>query len=376
MNPAPLAITHVVENLNRGGLERVVIDLVRAQRAAGDRPRVVCLFEPGALAGELTSQGIEVSACRKGDGFDLAALRRLRTLLATDDAHAVVHTHNLLAHDYAALALLGRRRSAFLNTRHGMGGTPVGRLRAALYRLSMPRTDRIVAVCVAAKRNLIERERLPAHKVVSVPNGIPIASFGAASPAAHERLATTLGLAAARRIVGFVGRLNWAKDLPTMVRAFAQLHARRPDSALVLVGDGALRAELEGLAAAQGIAAHVHFLGDRSDVRELLQGFDVFAMSSVTEGYSIALLEAAATGLPIVATAVGGNAEIALDGVNGRIVPPGDPSALAAAVEEILIDPIAAAAMGRRGREWALREATVERMHARYRALYESIAKG
>ncbi|MET0226035.1 MAG: glycosyltransferase [Dokdonella sp.] len=376
MNPAPLAVTHVVENLNRGGLERVVIDLVLAQRAAGDRVRVVCLFEPGALAGELTSRGVEVSACRKGSGFDLAALRRLRVLLGADDAHTVVHTHNLLAHDYAALALLGIRRSAFLNTRHGMGGTPVGRLRATLYRLSMPRTDRVVAVCAAAQRNLIERERLPAAKVVSVPNGIPIETFTAASAAAHERLTAVLGLSSATRIVGFVGRLNWAKDLPTLLRAFAQVRTQRADAALVLVGDGALRAELEALAAALGIAAHVHFLGDRNDVRELLPGFDLFAMSSVTEGYSIALLEAAATGLPIVATAVGGNAEIARDGVNGRSVPSGDPAALAAAVEALLGEPAEAVQMGRRGREWALREATVERMHTRYRELYESIAKG
>ena len=299
MNPAPLAITHVVENLNRGGLERVVIDLALAQRAAGDRPRVLCLFEPGALAGELTSRGIEVSACRKESGFDIGALRRLRDFLAADPEGTVVHTHNLLAHDYAFLALLGRRRKAFLNTRHGMGGTSAGRLRAVLYRLSMPRTHHVAAVCEAARGNLVGRERLPAGKVVSVPNGIPIETFAAASPVAHDRLVADLGLPSATRLIGFVGRLNWAKDLPTLLRAFAQLRTRRSDCALVLVGGGALRGELEALADSLGIARDVYFLGDRSNIRELLQGFDVFAMSSVTEGYSIALLEAAATGLPI-----------------------------------------------------------------------------
>lgn len=374
MKPASLAITHIVENLNRGGLERVVIDLVLAQRAAGDRPRVLCLFEPGTLAGELTSRGIEVSSCGKGSGFDIGALRRLRDFLAADPDGMVIHTHNLLAHDYAFLALFGRRCRAFLNTRHGMGGTPVGWLRAALYRLSMPRTDHVVAVCEAARGNLVERERLPAGKVVSVPNGIPIETFTAASPAAHDRLTADLGLPSATRLIGFVGRLNWAKDLPTLLRAFAQLRTRRSDCALVLVGDGALRGELEVLVDSLNVTREVHFLGDRSDVRELLQGFDLFAMSSVTEGYSIALLEAAATGLPIVATAVGGNAEIAVEGVNGRIVPSGNPARLAHAIELVLADPTKATEMGRRSREWALVEASVKRMRARYRQLYESRA--
>ncbi|MEO5561254.1 MAG: glycosyltransferase [Dokdonella sp.] len=370
-----MKITHVVENLNRGGLERVVIDLAHAQRASGDAPRVVCLFEPGTLAHELTAQGIEVVACHKGAGFDLRTLRRLRRVLATDAGEAVVHTHNLIAHDYTALALLGLRRQRLINTRHGMGGTPVARLRGALYQLSMRWTDRVVAVCEAARRNLVERERLPANKVVSVPNGIEVATFKPASDAARRRLAEREGLPATTRLIGFVGRLNWAKDLPNMLRAFARLQQRRPDTALILVGDGALRAELTELAASEGIAERVRFLGDRNDVRELLQAFDVFAMSSVSEGYSIALLEACATALPIVATAVGGNAEIAVDGVNGRIVPAGQPDAFADALESVLADPAGAVEMGRRGRDWALEQATIARMHARYRDIYQRPAK-
>ncbi|MEO7433119.1 MAG: glycosyltransferase [Dokdonella sp.] len=370
-----MKIVHVVENLNRGGLERVVIDLVLAQRAAGDAPRVVCLFEPGSLAPELTAQGIDVIACRKGAGIDVSALRRLRRALAQDAGDAVVHTHNLLAHDYTALALIGLSNRRLINTRHGMGGNPVGQLRFAVYRLSMRWTHAVVAVCEAARRNLVARERIPSGKVVSVPNGIHVERFIPASTLAHARLAEDLGLPAATQLVGFVGRLNWAKDLPTMIRAFARVCRDRRDVALIVVGDGALRAELAALADSEGVAATIHFLGDRSDVRELLQGFDIFAMSSVSEGYSIALLEACATGLPIVATAVGGNAEIVVDGVNGRIVPPGDPAALAQALETMLADPDRRRAIGSRGRKWALEHATVARMLSGYAALYERPSK-
>jgi glycosyltransferase involved in cell wall biosynthesis len=371
----PMKITHVVENLNRGGLERVVIDLAITQRENGDEPRIVCLFQSGSLAHELTAHGIDVVACNKGAGFDVRALLRLRQLLAAGPQGGVVHTHNVIAHDYAWLALLGFPRRRLINTRHGMGGKPAGRLRVALYRLSMRWTDHVVAVCEAARRTLVEREALPADKVVSVPNGIHVDRFTPASATAHRTLTDALGLPATARVIGFVGRLNWAKDLPTLIRAFALVRRDIANAALVLVGDGALREELAALAAREGVAGDVHFLGDRGDVRDLLQGFDVFAMSSVSEGYSIALLEACATALPIVATAVGGNAEIAVEGVNGRIAPAGDPGALADALGSVLADPEQGRAMGLRGRDWAADEATVARMFARYRKLYETPAK-
>lgn len=373
---ARLKITHIVENLNRGGLERVVIDLVRAQLAAGGRPRVICLFETGSLAPELTALGVAVEACGKRAGIDLRALRRLRALLADDAGEAIVHTHNLLVHGYTTIALAGLPRRRLLNTRHGMGGTSGGRVRTVVYRFSMHWTYVVVAVCEAARRNLVERERLPAAKVVSVPNGIAVESFAASSDEARRALREQCGFGTSTRLVGFVGRLNWAKDLPTLIRAFAQLLQTLPDIGLVLVGDGALRGELTALADREGVSERVRFLGDRSDVRILLRGFDVFAMSSVTEGYSIALLEAAASGLPIVATDVGGNSEITRDGVNGRIVAAGDPFALARALKDVLADPVAAEAMGLRGRAWALDQAGVPRMVERYRVLYESLPKG
>ena len=164
--------------------------------------------------------------------------------------------------------------------------------------------------------------------------------------------------------------MNPVKDQATLLRAFAHLRGDFADVALVLVGDGASRGSLESQAAALGIGDAVRFLGDRSDVRELLQGFDVFALSSLSEGYSMALLEACASGLPIVATDVGGNREIVVDGRNGRLVPPARDDALADAFATLLRDPAGAAAMGSAGRAWALREVSVETMARRYDALY------
>lgn len=367
--PVPLDIVHVVENFERGGLERMVIDLIGVQRAAGHHCRAICLFQPSALGGELEAQGIEVQACRKRGGFDLAALRRLRGGLRATPG-AVVHTHNANAHYHTVAAAVGLPIARLINTRHGMGAAQPRSRGEWLYRRAMRRTDTVAAVCEAARARFAQQGVAPRGRLLAVPNGIRIDRFPPASEEHRTSLRSDLGLAPDTRVIGTVGRLNPVKDQATLLRAFARLRGDFCHAALVLVGDGASRGSLESQAAAMGIGDAVHFLGDRSDVRELLQGFDVFALCSLSEGYSIALLEACASGLPIVATDVGGNREIVVDGRNGLLVPPARDDALADAFATLLRDPAGAAAMGCAGREWALREASIETMARRYDALY------
>ena len=363
-------VTHVVENLNRGGLERMVLDLVALQQREGLRPQVVCLFEAGTLAGELEALGVPLTVCGKRTGLDRGALRRLRQAVR---AHAtgVLHTHNAVAHYHAVLATLalpGRRR--VINTRHGMGAGQRASRRDALYRAAMLATDTVVTVCEAARRDAIARGLVPERRTVAVPNGIRVGAFAAATEAARAGLREALGVPAGTRLIGTVGRLNWAKDQDGLIRAFARVHAQRPDTALVLVGDGELRASLQATAAAAGVAPAVHFLGDRSDVPALLQGLDLFALSSLSEGYSMALLEAAASALPIVATDVGGNAEIVHDGRTGLLVPDGDPAALAEAIGQLLDAESLAVTLGGAARAWMLEHGSLEAMAARYAQLY------
>lgn len=369
-------ITHVVENLERGGLERSVIDLVRAQLARGHRCQVVCLFGRGALAVELDALGVPVQACGKRRGFDLRALLRARRAIVGHRTD-VLHTHNATAHYHAVLAAIGATPACTINTRHGMGALDAGSRRERLYRLAMRWTDFVVTVCRAAKRELEQAAILPPDKLRAIPNGIRIERFAPANAQARAKLVASLGLPPRTQLVGTVGRLNWAKDHAGLIHAFADLRRRTPDCALVIIGDGALREELRALIDGEGLAGRVFLLGDRSDVEELLCGLDVFALSSLTEGYSIALLEACAAALPIVATEVGGNAEIVRAGSNGLLVPPRSPQALADALYALLADPAAAAVMGRAGRDWVLEEGSFTTMAARYDALHaECIAGG
>ena len=366
-------IVHVVENLDRGGLERTVVDLIASQREAGHQCRVICLFKLGLLARELLAAGVRVDACGKQSGLDLRALRRARALLRQSPG-AVIHTHNAMAHYYAVVASLGLPVRCRINTRHGMGGRSHSGRQEWLYRQSMRATDYAVAVCEAARARFDEEGVSPRRGLLAVPNGIRLERFRAADAAARQALVAELGWPAGSRIIGTVGRLQPVKDHALLLRAFAKVRTQVPEAVLAIVGDGPLRETLETQVAQAGLAGAVKFLGDRHDVPRLLTGMEVFTLSSTSEGYSIALLEACAAGLPIVATDVGGNREIVRDGVNGRLVPPADAAALATALISLLREDERAAGMGRAGRSWAQAEASFRTMAERYHGLYKDEA--
>ena len=366
-----MEIVHFVENLDRGGLERTVVDLIASQREAGHQCRVICLFKLGLLAKELLASGVRVEACGKRPGLDLRALRRARALIR-QSPDAVLHTHNAMAHYYAVIASMGLPLKCRINTRHGMGGRARSGRQEWLYRQSMRFTDYAVAVCEAARERFAAEGVEPQRGLLSVPNGIRLERFKPADAAGRQVLATELGWPQGSRIVGTVGRLQPVKDHALLLRAFAKVRMQVPEAVLAIVGDGPLRGALEAQAQQAGLSDAVRFLGDRHDVPRLLTGMDVFALSSASEGYSIALLEACAAGLPIVATDVGGNREIVRDGINGRLVPAADVAALATALIALLRGGDEAGRMGRAGQAWAQAEASFRTMAERYHGLYDA----
>lgn len=363
-------ITHFVENLERGGLERTVIDLIGAQRDAGHACRVICLFERGALAEELDARKVPVLACGKRNGADLGAVLRARRFLKEAPPGGVLHTHNAAAHYHAVLAAAGLPLRCIVNTRHGMGVMGPSRRREWLYRRAMPATDFVAAVCEAARDHFDRDGVRPRAGLLTVPNGIRVERFAPASVRAREALIAELGWPPGSRVIGTVGRMQPVKDQANLLHAFARVRERVSEAVLLLVGDGTLRIELEQLAAELKLGDAVRFLGDRSDVDRLLRGLDIFALSSLSEGYSVALLEACAAGLPIVATDVGGNREIVRDQNNGLLVPAADPDALASALERLLQAPELTSTMGRAGRKWVLAEGSLRTMAERYLRLY------
>lgn len=359
-----MKVTHVVESLSRGGLERVVVDLAKAQLKKGYECEVLCIFEGGILADEARDAGMPVRVLGKEDGLDFALVSRLRKCFHQAGAD-VVHTHNAVAHYYSALAAAGSKGRVFLNTRHGMGSFARLTKREVFFRIAMMTSDYGVMVCQAAADDAVARGRLSRKKARVVRNGTNL------NPFLTERsvgdLRAHYGFDKDQILVMNVGRLNRHKGQTTLLRAFEEVDA---SAHLVIVGDGELRTPLEEQASSPKLRGRVTFMGDRADVPDLLACADLFVLSSNTEGYSIALLEACASGLPIVATDVGGNKEIVHHGTTGLIVPPKESEPLTEAINQMIEDSDGRTQMGAAGRAWALDNGTMESMVTAYEHLY------
>jgi L-malate glycosyltransferase len=252
----------------------------------------------------------------------------------------------------------------------------VSRKRRFANRLVLSRlADEITAVSRFSARSLADIDGFGGRAIQTIDNGIEAARYLESRD--RHALRRRLGLDPRRRYVISVARFHPVKDHATLIRAFEQVAAARPDVDLLLAGDGPLRADLERQVAEAGICSRVRFLGVRNDVADLLRAADLFVLTSRSEAASITLLEAMASSLPLVVTAVGGNPEIVRDGVEGVLVPRGDAAAAARALGRLLDDPCAAREMGMAGRARVIErftlEATVNQYHHRYVAAAQQL---
>jgi glycosyltransferase involved in cell wall biosynthesis len=269
------------------------------------------------------------------------------------DPHALTAAHFAGAGGRARL--IATRRVDFV---------PKGPLARWKYR----RCPRVIVVS-GAIREVLRRAGLDAARLRLVYEGVPDRS---PRPGGRAAL-SAIGVPEGAPVIGNVAALVDHKDHRTLLRAAAIVCARRPETRVVIVGDGSLKADLRVLAAEAGIADNVLFTGFRDDVDALLPAFDVFCLSSQMEGLGTIVLDAMAFGRPVVATAAGGIPEAVEDGVTGRVVPVRDEKALAQALEEALADPARRRAWGEAGRRRFLERFSAERMVAETLAVYEEV---
>jgi glycosyltransferase involved in cell wall biosynthesis len=208
-----------------------------------------------------------------------------------------------------------------------------GRFREVLYRLTDPLCDLTTQVSQAGLERYVRMGAVPRHKIRYIPNGVDTERF---KPNLEDRLKFRKELGVDGFVWLAVGRFDPPKDYPSMLQAFARVVHKHSNTILLIAGDGPLRKTMENLARELGIEKRTKFLGIRRDIPQLMNAADAYVMSSSWEGMPNVLLEASATGLPIVATDVGGNREIVLDGVTGFLVPPRNPEALARAMLRIM----------------------------------------
>ncbi|HXG05457.1 MAG TPA: TIGR03088 family PEP-CTERM/XrtA system glycosyltransferase, partial [Candidatus Binatia bacterium] len=364
-------VVHVLHTLAVGGTENGVVNLVGALAGAA-RHTVVAVTTSGALAARLP-EGVAVHALGKRPGIDVAAQVRLVALLRRLRPD-IVHTRNWGAFDAVPAARLAGVRLV-VHGEHGReAADPEGRNRRRnrLRRLLAPLVSHWVTVSHDLRRWLVHHVGIPGERVTTIHNGVDTHRFAEGD---REGAREALGLPAGAPVVGTVGRLDPVKDHARLVAAFRAVVAERPDALLLIVGDGPLRDDLQQAVAAAGLERSVRLLGERDDIPRVLAALDVFTLPSLAEGISNTILEAMATGLPVVATNVGGNPELVEDGVTGRLVEPRRTEALAAALLGYVNDPVLARLHGKAGRQRCVTEFSLDRMAARYLALYRRLAR-
>jgi glycosyltransferase involved in cell wall biosynthesis len=294
-----MKVLHVITGLEAGGAEVQLAMLVRHTR---HEPDVVTLYNPGSVADQIRADGIRVRDLGMTRNTQIGALLRLRSLIA-DGRYDVVHTHLYRAQIYARPAARLARRPVVVTTEHSIGETHIERRKMTtgvrgLYLGSELFSDATIAVSDVVRERLI-RWGVPARKISVIPNGLETAAL-AFDPVVRERAREQFGIGPDTYVIGALGRIDENKRVELTIEAAAPLLSER--CKILVIGRGEYRTVLEATAARLGVTDHVIFGGFQPDTAAMMAAFDLYVASSVQETFGLAILEAMASGLPVVYT--------------------------------------------------------------------------
>jgi glycosyltransferase involved in cell wall biosynthesis len=372
-------VLHLITSFDVGGTERQAVELLkRIDRLRFDVSLAALRLE-GPLYQEVAAIFPRVPQFPLTSFYDANAakqLMRLRGWMIKEQV-GILHAHDFYAGLIGAAAariagvrvIACQRHIRLSDRRVHEWGT----------RLTHRLAHRVLVNSEAIRDHLLAGGRIAPEKVVVIHNGLSAAAERAvlnngARPKQRAELLRELNLDEGAKLIGLVARLDPVKGHRYFVEAASLVAAVEPEAHFLLVGDGSLRREIEEQAARLGVGARVHLLGDRRDAALIAAGFDVAVSSSLSEGLPNAVMEAMAAGAPVVATAVGGTAELVIDGATGFLVPPADADALARRILDALRNPESSARMAAQGRRRILGQFGMRRMVESVERLYDEIS--
>jgi glycosyltransferase involved in cell wall biosynthesis len=364
----PVRVAYVYVHLRPGGAERHLQTALQFLDRRRFEPSVLCLTEPGAIGEQIRAAGVPLASFglpRHGLWRPRGLLRVARRLRLIRPG--IVHTHMYHANTYGRIAAALARAPRVVATVHTTGGHRLLKQRL-MNRLLDPMTDRTIAVSEEGRRTLLAEGGIAPGKTAVIHNGVDLRRFRLAVSAAEAR--ARIGVPPDALVVAAVARLEPEKRHADLLEAFRRVRAETPAARLLLAGDGSLNAALRKEVDRMGMGECVALLGHRDDVPELLRATDVFVLPSSREGSPLAVIEAMASAVPVVASAVGGIPEMVGPGA-GVLFRAGDVAALTAALRQMAARPDLRAAMGAAGRERAAAEFSAERMAAQLQSLYD-----
>lgn len=366
----PVKVAHVIWSLGLGGAEQVVLGLVRNFDRSRFVPLVVCLDDKGRFAPEAEETGVKVLALEKKRGLDFGLPFRLARLFR-EQGVGLVHTHLFNGHLWGRLAAL-LAGLPVISTEHGMDAwrSP---LHHALDAVLTLKSARVVFVSEEARKFYRSRVPADARKDRVIFNGIETARFEGRT--SRQRIRAEFGFEPWDRVIATAGRFVPEKRHDYFLAVIKKLRDQGLPVKGFLIGDGPLREDTEKQASDLGLKDAVKFAGVRQDLPDLYPAMDLFLLTSDREGLPITILEAMAAGTPIVSTDVGGIHACIQNHVSGRLVPPGDVDALAAAAAETLAHSEKTAQAAAEARQSVRKNFSVKAMVTHYQSLYDEVLK-
>lgn len=342
-----IKIFHVIPSLNVGGREKILRELIRKRDKDKFDIGVCCLKKKGALSEQLEKDGVRVINFEKKDGIDVSLYFKLGFFFRKEKAD-IIHSHSPGTLTYSMAGASIARVPVVINTEHGFA-YPVRGVKCVIENMLRNLVDVNITVSNALNKQLSHWVVLK-NKIITIANGIEPLDYKKKVHLSHN-IKHKLGISEDEVVIGNVARLVAVKNHRLLLDTLRILLNSTSKIRLLLVGDGELRQELENYATSIGISDKVIFYGHSNEVPELLNAMDIFVLSSLNEGISITLLEAMASGKPVVATDVGGNGEVVVDGETGFLVPSNQPEAMVKVILELLNNKDSAYIMGASGRK-------------------------
>jgi sugar transferase (PEP-CTERM/EpsH1 system associated) len=377
MDNLPPLLVHVIYRFGVGGLENGLVNLINHLPEHRYRHAVVCLTDSNkAFSDRIRRKNVSIYELRKREGQDWQALIKFYRLVKQLKP-AIVHTRNLAAIEYQFPALLAGVKYR-VHSEHGWDVfDPDGSNKKYrwLRRLMGSMIHRFIPLSRHLEHYLAEKAGIPRRKITRICNGVDTSVFYPRKEPQRALHGCPI-LLDNKILIGTVGRMHGVKDQLTLVKAFVKTCEMQPPlkekTALILVGDGPLRQEAINLLQQHGLTEQAWLPGERHDVADILRQLDVFVLPSQAEGISNTILEAMATGLPVIATNVGGNAELVEEGVTGHLVTREDYTAMANLIRDYALDESQRKELGQNGYRRVLQEFSIDVMVGRYQHAYDA----
>ncbi len=333
----PLRILHVVLSMAVGGAEKLVFDMARYPNFAANRPVVACLDMVGELGEKLKADGYTVYLKNRQSGLDRSVIPWLRDIIRRENI-TVVHAHQYTPLFYAVPAALLSGRVKVVYTEHGRFYPDRKSWKRAIFNPFMAYgVDHLVSISFATAEAMSVYDHFPRRRIKVIHNGINLEKMNPSMDIAAKR--RELGIGESCHILGTAARLEEIKNMPMMLRVFKILAGEAPDTVLLIAGQGSQTEKLKTQAKTLGISEKVKFIGLRFDLEEVYPLMDIFLLTSFTEGISVTLLEAMASGVPAVVTDVGGNKEVVVAGETGYLLPLYNEKAMADQILNLIRNP-------------------------------------